>query len=378
MKHSFTFLATLGAFSALTFIAMADVEIRQVVPVSPVQRLNIQKLPATDPALALLRRDADALLDAKPLPLGQIFYQGLLDTDPRRVETYKSLADMDRLAALSEAYAATGDGRYAAKAREFVLAWVKAYYPNGNSINENKLEPVFLAYDLLRDTFSAEEKESVENWIRRIARKQIETNGWRDREHSKKALDNWDSKRIKLVGVAGWVLGEQEWIDYGIQGFKDYVALGLFPDGTSTDLKTRDALSYHVSGLRPLLVMAMWADLKNPGEGRKLFDYVAPNGASLRKSVEYVVPFATGEKIREEWKNTTVGLDRERAAAGLAYYQPGKHFDPLSSLEMFEMASLFDPKFVPVVRDVNAKKGSPGSWLSVLALNSATQTANAK
>ncbi len=365
MNYCLSCLITMGALTTLCFATMADVEIRQVVPVSPTQRQNIQKMPATDPALSLLRRDADAYLDAKPIPLGEIFYQGQLDTHPRRVETEKSLADMDKLAALSEAYAATGDARYAAKAREFVLAWVKTYYPNGNSINENKLEPVFLAYDLLRDTFSAEEKERVESWIGRIARRQIETNGWRNREHSKKALDNWDSKRIKLVGVAGWILGEQEWIDYGIQGFKEYVARGLFADGTSVDLKTRDALSYHVSGLRPLLVMAMWADLKKPGEGRKLFDYVAPNGASLRKSVEYVVPYATGEKIREEWKNTTVGLDRERAAAGLAYYKPGKHFDPLSSLEMFQMASLFDPKFAPIATQLREKKGS-GAWLSLL------------
>jgi hypothetical protein len=338
-----------------------------VVPVSTAQRQNIQKMAPTNAALTTLRRDAEAILDDTPIPLGEIFYQGQLDTHPKRIETHKSLVDMDKLAALSEAFAATGDARYAAKAREFVLAWVEKYAPNGNSINENKLEPVFLAYDLLRETFSNEEKQRVEPWMRQIARKQIETNGWRAPEHSQKSLDNWDSKRFKIVGVIGWVLDESEWIDYGTQGFKDYVARGLFPDGTSVDLKTRDALSYHVSGLRPLLVMAMWADLKTPGEGRKLVEHVAPNGASLRKSVEYVMPYATGEQIREEWKNTTVGLDRERAAAGLEYYKPGKHFDPLASLELFEMASLFDPQFAPIVRDLSAKKGAQGSWLSLLA-----------
>jgi hypothetical protein len=355
-------LLLISAVLLLSAATMADMEIRQVVPVSPTQRQAIQKAAQNAAqeaeaarAVAALRRDADALLEVKPRPLSEIFYQGLLDTNPRRVETEKSLIDLERLAALSEAFAATGDERYAAKAREFVLAWASTYKPNGNSINENKLEPGFLAYDLLREKFSTEQKSQIEGWMRQIARQQIDTNGWRDREHSKKALDNWDSKRIKIVGVIGWVLGEEEWQNYALQGFKDYVRLGLFPDGTSVDLKTRDALSYHVSGLRPLLVMAMWAEIKTPGEGRKLFDYQAPNGASLRKSVEFVLPYARGEKIHEEWKNTTVELDRQRAAAGLAYYQPGKPFNPLASLELFEMASAFDSKFLPVVATLHAR-----------------------
>jgi len=360
-SSTFSFLLLISFVVLLSAATMADVEIRQVVPVSAAQRQAIQKAAQdADPdtqaarAIATLRRDAEALLTSTPRPLAEIHYQGLLDTNPRRVEAEKSLADLEKLAALSEAFAATGDERYATKAREFVLAWASTYKPNGNCINENKLEPVFLAYDLLREGFSTEQKSQIENWMRQIARQQIDTNGCRDREHSKKSMDNWDSKRIKIVGVIGWVLGKEEWQSYAMQGFKDYVRLGLFPDGTSVDLKQRDALSYHVSGLRPLLVMAMWAEIKTPGEGRKLFDYEAPNGASLRKSVEFVLPYARGENIHEEWKNTTVELDRQRAAAGLAYYQPGKPFNPLASLELFEMASAFDPKFLPVVATLQA------------------------
>jgi len=368
--------SVVGTGLLLPFPVMAETEIRQVVPVSPGQRQSIRKAAAQDPeierAIATLRRDADALLEAQPRPLREIFYQGLLDTDPRRAATEKSLADLDKLAALGEVFAATGDSKYGVKAREFVLAWVRAYVPNGNSINENKLEPVFLAYDLLRETFSADEKRDIEAWLRKAAQKQIETNGWRDPEHSKRSLENWDSKRFKIVGVIGWILQEPAWVDYGLAGFKEYVARGLYADGTSEDLKTRDALSYHVSGLRPLLVMALWAEMKTPGEGKGLFDYVAPNGASLRKSVEYVLPFARGEKIHEEWKNTTVELDRQRAAAGIAYYQPGKPYDPLSSLEMFEMASAFDTKFAPLVAQLQHKQAEQhadetgGHWLSLV------------
>ncbi|NCB09764.1 MAG: alginate lyase, partial [Bacteroidia bacterium] len=42
-----------------------------------------------------------------------------------------------------------------------------------------------------------------------------------------------------------------------------------------------------------------------------------PNRSSIEKSVEYVIPFATGDKQRKEWTNSKVALDRERAAAGI-------------------------------------------------------------
>jgi hypothetical protein len=229
------------------------------------------------------------------------------------------------------------------------------------------LEPIFLAYEIGRAFYSPDEKAQVEAWIRQIAQKEIDTNGWRDRKDSARHLDNWDAKQFKIVGVAGWVLSEPKFINYAQQGFKNYIALGLFPDGTSDDLKKRDALSYHVSGLKPLLVMALWAENHAPGEGAALVNYVAPSGASLRKSIEYVVPFAEGTKVHEEWKNTTVELDRQRAAAGIAYYKPGKHYDPLASLELFELASIFDPKFASVAAQLRRKKGEETNWLSLVA-----------
>jgi hypothetical protein len=350
--------------------ANADVEIRQVVPASTTQRKGISLAAQQSPQVLLtvnaLRAEAGKLLEAKPQPLAVIHYEGLLNTDPRRIAAEGALADMDKLAAISEAFAATGDKRYADKATEFVMAWVKAYSPDGNTINENKLEPIFLAFELLRDRLDSEQKSTLESWLRQIAAKQITLYAHRSPEAGQQELNNWDSKRYKIVGIIGWLLGEKAWVQYSLDGFKHYIARGLFPDGTSVDLKTRDALSYHVAGLRPLLVIALWAELKTPGEGRKLFDYEAPGGASLRKSVEYVVPYATGEKQREEWRKSTVALDHQRAAAGIAQYQPGKLYDPLSSLEMFQLATLLDAKFASVVQKLSTEKGSQHLWLQLL------------
>jgi hypothetical protein len=45
--------------------------------------------------------EADALLDDTPNPVGEIFYQGIVDTEPRRVTTVKHLEDMDKLACVA-------------------------------------------------------------------------------------------------------------------------------------------------------------------------------------------------------------------------------------------------------------------------------------
>lgn len=380
MPRSFALAGALIFSPALYTIAMADVEIRQVTPATRVQIEYIRKADKQLPAIAnveKLRHEANRLLGTRPQPLAVIQYEGLLNTDSRRVASEQALADMDRLAVLCQAYAATGEVRYAEKAQEFLLAWVKTYVPNGNTINENKLEPVFWGFDLLRDRFSADEQKLVEAWLRQIAEKQITVYAHRQNEAGNGELHNWDSKRFKMVGIIGQVLGQPQWVQYGTDGFKDYIARGLFPDGTSVDLKTRDALSYHVSGLRPLLVVALWAEVKKPGEGLKLLDYQAESGASLRKSIDYVVTYAQGEKQRAEWRNSKVALDHQRAAAGIAGYQPGKLYDPLKSLSMFELAALLDPKYTPIVQQLSEKKEARDAWLWLLRSSSASDDRNA-
>jgi hypothetical protein len=331
-------------------VRTGEVEIRQTMLLGKPQREKLAALVKNNPEAQSvwngIKAEADALLDDTPNPVGEIFYQGIVDTEPKRVKTVKHLEDMDKLAVLQEAYAISGNAAYRDKARDYVLAWTKTFYPNGNTINENKLEPVIYAYPLLRDTFSAAEKTTIEAWLRRMATKEMETNGWKNRNHK---LDNWDSKQVKLVGAIGFILDDRKFIDYAVDGYKRYIAQGLYPDGSSNDLKSRDALSYHISGLNSLLVLAMMAQQHGVNIEGGFYNYVAPNGASMRKSVEYVVPFANGVMQREEWKNTTVGLDRERAAAGIEYYKPGKPFDPKSAVELMELASYFDPGLVRLV-----------------------------
>jgi hypothetical protein len=73
--------------------------------------------------------------------------------------------------------------------------------------------------------------------------------------------------------------------------------------------------------------------------------------------------------------NTKESLDRERAAAGIAYYKPGKPFEPKAALETFEFASAFDPRLTATVAKLLGRPAAMRfpSWQTVL--NKAVQEA---
>ena len=73
-------------------------------------------------------------------------------------------------------------------------------------------------------------------------------------------------------------------------------------------------MGYHVSALESLLQL-----LQSLGpEAAEKSGWESPSGASVKRSVAVVLPIATGEVVRVDWHQTTVQMDRDRAAAGIA------------------------------------------------------------
>lgn len=106
-------------------------------------------------------RLASQHLKDQPRPLRQMFYEGLLETDPDRINTRKSLADIDKVVDFIYASYGSSPAIYAKKAKEIVLAWASTYQPTGNTINENKFVPLFWAYYLFKKYFQAKKKRKL-------------------------------------------------------------------------------------------------------------------------------------------------------------------------------------------------------------------------
>ncbi len=334
----------LAALPALAGAEVGEFEIPPVSPLSPAQLGALRALVADDAEAADLAEQVQAealpLLDAQPRPLEVIHYEGLVNTDPRRIASVEHLRDMSHAARLMRYWQVSGDERAAQTLRRFIEAWSGTYRLTGNDVNENKLQPLLVAYHALRESFPAERRQAIDGWVEQLGRLHAEAVA------ESRHFTNRYSKHVRLLAMCGMVLDRPEWVQAAHEGIRRFVAQSLYADGTSLDLKRRDTLTYHASALKPPLELAILAG----APGRALYTWQSPDGGSLKKSVDYVVPYALGEKTRQEWTNSQVDLDRRRAQADLEYYRPGRLYDPQNALELMELGSYFDPDLARVVR----------------------------
>jgi hypothetical protein len=300
-----------------------------------------------------LQHLAKKALSHSARPLRVLYYEGLLDTNPKRIDTEKSLEDVDAVVNLIYGSYGVQDSIYGAKAAEIVKAWAKTYLPTGNPINENKFVAFFWSFHLFREHFDEKDEEVLEEWMRKIAIAEM--------KRSRTPNNNWQAKRLKIVGLIGNILEDEKMQEFSLSGFKEFINTAYFADGTSEDLAKRDALSYHISGIKPCL--SVFINFKHFSDEFDLYDYEGDSGGSIRKSVEYVIPYATGEKQHKEWVNTKVKLDKERAAAGIAKYQPGILFDPKDAYSLFECAAYYNPDYY---RIIDEKGRYTTSWVGLL------------
>jgi len=354
MKRKFLLLL----FFVLSHILVAQTT--EIVILSEVETNNLRVLVGKnqkakchcDSILAL----AENHLKKSPQPIGEIFYEGLLDTNPDRIRTTHSLNDMNKVVDLIYASYCRESGAWSQKAREFVLSWAAVYIPTGNPINENKLSALFWAYHLFKPEFSSAERKSTEDWMNRIAMAEMN----RDRTPN----NNWEAKRLKIIGTVGCITQNQQMKDYSIEGFKTYIATAYYADGTSNDLRDRDALHYHIGGLKPAVAVFITLGRFDPAFG--LYSYIAPTGSSIQKSVEFTWPYASGEKQREEWTQSKARIDKERAAIGIAKYQPGTLFNPKDAVPLFEWAGFYNPEWYSLFGHCIMENNYLASWIGLL------------
>lgn len=336
----------LGGPRAWSDEGIGEFDIPPVIPMTPVQMQTLRHLIATDAEAAAVAQGVIAqampLLDAEPHPVEIIHYEGLVNTDPKRIAAIENLRDMADAARLLRCWQATDDARAKATLKNFIYSWSTTYRPTGNDVNENKLYPLLVAYLALRNDFETGPRALIDAWVGQMG--ELHFQAVRDSDR----LTNRYTKSVRLTAIAGQVLENERW-KRGVRGaIERFVEQSLYPDGRSYDLKHRDTLTYHCSALRPMIELAILAGDAGP----EIYRWESAEGASLKRSTDYVVPFATGQQTRQEWLHTEVELDRQRAAAGLEAYRPGRLFDPQSALELMQAASCFDAELLGVVNQL--------------------------
>jgi hypothetical protein len=328
-----------------------------------VQRRRLGDIERADPSAAAMfasiKQQADRVLNDQPNPIERIQTEGKLSSDPAKIRTGQSLADMHKLELLAYAYAITGEEKYAAKARQFVLAWAKVNHSAGDPIDDTNLEPLLVAYDLMRTTFSRTECQTVDTYLRGVATAELATAKSKAENHH----NNWHSHRIKMLALIAFVLRDKSAIEQAVALYKDQIDHNLHADGSSYDFHERDALHYHIYDIVPLLTVAIAAR----NSGIDLYAYQSPQEASLAKAVSFLVPYAQGTKPHPEFVNSKVAFDRKRAESGEKEYEAGSPFQPRSALAALEKAELFDPSLLLLVRTIARRESQKyPTWETVL------------
>jgi hypothetical protein len=284
---------------------------------------------------------ADQSLKDSPNPIDTITSEGHLISHPKKQLTIKSFKDFNKIYALALAYKVTGRKPYLNKSTAFILAWAKVNRPTGNPINDTKLDLLFEGYDLIKGEINDQSNIIIKLWLMEVADQEILS--------LKDNYNNWNSHRIKIVAQIGFMLDEKRYVNFAEDNLKIQIAKNLEPNGQSIDFKKRDALHYHTFTLEPLLKTAILFKLAGK---ENYLDYVSPTGSSIRKSVAFLTPYAIGELKHQEFVNSTVKIDRDRAAQKEPGFSIGTDFLRVKTLTVYILASYFDPNYSSIYKSL--------------------------
>ena len=306
------------------------------------------------------KKIADDALSQRPDPVDTIVSEGHLATDPKKIITGIALRDIEKIYGLAISYTIEDNTSYLNKLVEFLTAWATINQPQGNPINDTKFEDLFAAYDLTKNNIPGDQKKIIDRWLNRMANEEINTAKNKTKTTS---FNNWNSHRLKVIGDIAYLLDNEELKKYINEQLPLQIDKNLLPDGTGFDFLERDALHYHIYTLEPLISLAT---VLKRATGKDYYNYVSPSGASISKSIGFLIPYVTGEKTHGEYVNSKVAFDKKRAENKEPGYEIGANFKPASGIPVIIQAAYFQPSYMDLVKNFQNNKSDYRNWQAVL------------
>ncbi len=224
------------------------------------------------------------------------------------------------------------------------------------------MDQLLVAYDLTRADLSPPVQNKMTAFLHIMATGYLASIA-KQIAAGKEDIDNWQNHRIKLITLTTFALGDEGLIERAHQAFMRQLSVNISSSGMVHDFLDRDAFHYVTYGLDPLVVSAMAAK----AHGGDWFHAQAPSGASVPLALDWLTPFALGQKTHEEFVHSKIAFDAQRARAGMKGYS-GK-WEPSTSLPLYEKAAVLDPKYETVFQEINNHTGNqyhPLDWLVLM------------
>ena len=301
--------------------------------------LTCEKLNAAE--VKSLRRAVEKEPDA-PRALPRVHTEGTLPHQGIRDESIAAEKDWPLMRRLALLYRAGHRPEDLSRAERLLDAWAKTYRPSFNPIDETGLDAMIDAYALLQPDLGDATRSAVSAFLRKLGEgylRQLENN----LDPSKGSwINNWTSHRVKLAALSAFALHDKAMIDRARAQFVAQLARNIAPDGETVDFRQRDALHYVVYDLEPLLRAAVEAK----AQGMDWYRLKGPQGGDLRAALDWLLPYAAGEKPHQEFVHSTVTFDAERRQAGVKGFEG--MWDPALSGRLYRMAAQLDPRYASI------------------------------
>jgi hypothetical protein len=316
---------------------------------------------ASQPGAVRVLASARKNNEATPHPIARMHTEGTLPHQGIYDETVAAQRDFPIMRDAALAWSLTKEKRHLDQVDAFLRAWMTTYLPSFNPIDETKLEPVITAYVLTREALSAETRSATQAFLRSLAE------GYAERIIAKRETakvrkvttwnNNWNSHRIKLMAMAAGALEDKGLLERVHALYLDQINNNFLPDGAVIDFEERDALHYVVYDLEPLSMAAIVAQ----SMGQQWLHDKAANGKNLAHALDWLVPYASGQRKHEEYVNTKVAFDRKRAEAGMPGFSGT--WQPKSATTLYWQAARLAPNY----RELAQSLGNAPDWLSLCA-----------
>jgi hypothetical protein len=349
----------------LMALVAANSAIAQYVSLNNAEFAQLSTLVKQDAAAAktysVFKAVADKALTEMPNPIKEITSEGLLAGNPDKIKSLKAVEDAEKIYAMALAYKLESNKAYLDKAAEYLLAWAKMNKSSGDPIDETKLENLYSGYDILRGDIDPQSRKEIDKWLDSIAWGELNSEYARGDKGT--AINNWNSHRIKIITMIAYAIHSTKY-DRDIQNaMTKQIAINLYEDGSGYDFKERDALHYHIYTLEPLVMAAI---VIQRATGKDFFNYQSPTGSSIKKSMDFLVPFVSGEKIHGEFLNSKVPFDKARAKNGEKGYEAGAKFHAKTGVYVLELGAYFNKSYGEVVYKTFPQGNYEYDWQSLL------------
>lgn len=308
------------------------------------------------PGVEGLMKRVKARLNDEPKPLARLHTEGTLPHEGVRDESLEAEQDLALMRDAALVWRATGDDRYLKLVDRFLLAWVQTYRPSFDPIDETHFDSLILAYDLTASALPVKTRNATAAFIAALGNGYVARIDREPRPLTGTYRNNWQSHRIKLISMAAFTLDDRKLIDAAQRLFVEQIGNNVSPDGVTVDFTERDALHYATYDLEPLVAAALAARRHN----RNWLVARGANGATLARALDWLTPYALGEKTHEEFVHSSVPFDAKRREAGLPGYSG--QWDPKSSDELFHLAARLSGRYAGVAQRLSPM---PPAWLSV-------------